>query len=454
MLRVSRVLHAGYVFEAGGARVAFDPIFESPFSGNCHAFPEVRFDLEAIRELELDAVFISHLHEDHCSLSSLDLLRRQTPIYVYCPQEELREMIRALGFTKVHALRLDQAVELGALAIIPRRALDAEIDAIFEIRAGDLNVLHVVDAWIDPATLEQLLARGRWDLVLWPFQTMRELEVLCPTRSAPATGLIPPEWAEQLRALAPRAVVASSCQFLLEPWSWYNQAFFPISYAGFRRQLAAIVPAAQVLRLDPGDALSLGPGGVLAAAPRLPWVEVIGDAEVDYDYQPELVPPPTSEIARRFPVSAAQVAVVEEYCRAGLLARYRGLGPSMEDYFSRPRRWRLSVYDHLGGVAHHHYLIAAETIELAPADGSPLGWTTELPAAKFYGALALGESLTSLYLRVNAGPIEGLPEVDVLEDPLIRCLFQGVFGAYQRAQLQRLSPSAASLPSRIDGRST
>ena len=455
MLRISRILHAGYLFEHEGLRVAFDPIFENPFSGNCHAFPEVRFDLEAIRALELDAVFISHVHEDHCSLMSLDLLRRETPIYVYCPQEALREMIRALGFHQVHALELDAPVELGPLEVIPRRALDAEIDAIFEIRAAGLNVLNVVDAWIDPGTLKQLVGRQCWDLVLWPFQTMRELEVLSPTRSSPASGLIPPEWVEQLRALAPRAVVASSCQFLLEPWSWYNQAFFPISYAGFRQQLLAILPEAPVLRLDPGAALRLGPGGRLEAAPPLSWVELRGDPEADYEYQPALIPPSTEEIARHFPVSAAQAAVVEEYCRTGLLERYRALGPSMEDYFSRPRRWRLSVYDHLGGVAHHHYTVADERIEPASAEGSEPEWSTEVPAAKLYGALALGESLSSLYLRINAAPIVGLPEtVDVLEDPLIRCLFQGVFGAYQRAQLRRLSQSAACLPRRMDGRST
>ncbi len=457
-LCISRILHAGYLFEHEGLSVAFDPIFENPFSGNCHAFPDVRFDREAIRRLELDAVFISHFHEDHCCLESLDLLRRETPIYVYCLNEALRDLIRALGFTHVHAIELDAPIALGALQIIPRRALDAEIDALFEIRAAGLHVLQVVDAWIDPATLEQLRQCPRWDLVLWPFQTMRELEVLTPTRSAPASGQLPPEWIEQLIALKPRAVVASSCQFQLEPWSWYNQAFFPISEAGFRRQVRAILPGAEVLRLNPGAAVRLDVDGLVGAEP-LPWIEVLGDPEGDYDYQPTLLAPPTAEIARRFPaLTSTQAEVVTEYCRRGLLARYRLLGPAMDDYFLRPRRWLLSVYDHRGEPTHYPYLLDDEAIEPGE-DGAWFDWTTEVPAAKLYGALELGESMTSMYLRINAGPIKTsrdaeLAAVDVLEDPLIRCLFQGVFGAYQRAQLRRLSHSAASLPSRIDGRST
>lgn len=457
-LCISRILHAGYLFEHEGLSVAFDPIFENPFSGNCHAFPDVRFDEEAIRRLELDAVFISHFHEDHCSLESLNLLRRETPIYVYCLDEALRAMIRALGFTQVHAIELDALIDLGALQIIARRALDAEIDALFEICAAGLHVLHVVDAWIDPATLDELRQRPRWDLVLWPFQTMRELEVLTPTRAAPASGELPPEWIEQLIALKPRAVVASACQFQLEPWSWYNQAFFPISVAGFRRQIQAILPAAEVLRLNPGAAIRLD-GDHVAPAEPLPWIEVLGDPEGDYDYQPALLPPPTAEIAQHFPaLSSAEAEVVADYCRRGLLARYRVLGPAMDDYFLRPRRWLLSVYDHRGEPTHYPYALDDEAIEPAE-DGAWFDWTTELPAAKLYGALELGESLTSMYLRINAGPIPAsldaaLASADVLEDPLIRCLFQGVFGAYQRAQLRRLSHSAASFPRRIEGRST
>ena len=165
-LRISRILHAGYVFEYDGPVVAFDTIFENPFSRNCHAFPQVEFDQEAIRNLKLDAVFISHFHDDHCSLESLDLLDRSTPIYLYCVFDELFDWIRELGFESVHSLKIDRAVQIGSIEITPRRALDADVDSLFQIRAGGFNVLNVVDSWIDAPPTYSLCAMGHGALAV------------------------------------------------------------------------------------------------------------------------------------------------------------------------------------------------------------------------------------------------------------------------------------------------
>ena len=164
-MKISRILHAGYVFESGATQILFDPVFENPFSRNCHAFPDARFDPAQIRALRPDAVFISHFHDDHCSMESLDLLDRATPIYLYCLFDELFAMLRALGFAKVQALAVDAPVTVGAFEVIPRRALEADVDSMFQIRAEGLNVLNVVDSWMDPQTLEQLKPYAPWDKI-------------------------------------------------------------------------------------------------------------------------------------------------------------------------------------------------------------------------------------------------------------------------------------------------
>jgi hypothetical protein len=440
-LTISRILHAGYVFECEGSRIAFDTIFENPFSRNCHAFPDVRFDEDLIRRERFDAIFISHFHDDHCSLESLALLDRATPLYIYCLFDELFDMVRQLGFSRVHALRLDEPVRVGAFEVIPREAMDADVDSMFQVRAAGLNVLNVVDSWIDEGTLARLAGEGPWDMVLWPFQTMRELEVLAPSRAATAPPELPAEWLAQLQVLAPRYVVPSSCQFQQEPWSWYNRAFFPISYAQFAQEVGAALPGAQVLRLDPSvsvrlDATSLQP------APPLAWVIPVGDQDVDYVYEGNAAPPSTADIARHFAaLTSAQQARVMDYCRVTLPAKY-GEVEAATDYFDQPRIWQLSVYDHLGQATRFRYRLdpgGARLIE----DAAPLGWATDIPAAKLYAALELGESLTSMYLRVNdsvfdADTERALADADVVDDPLIRCLFGDTFGAYQAAQLRRL----------------
>lgn len=442
-LKIARILHAGYIFEKGGVQVAFDPIFENPFSRNCHAFPQVQFNQNAIRDLRLDAVFISHYHDDHCSLESLDLLNRETPIYMYCHFDELFTMVRALGFTEVHSLRVDVGVQVGEIEIIPRRALDADVDVMFHVRTADLNVLNVVDSWIDSETLEQLSEFAPWDVVLWPFQTMRELEVLSPRRASVAAPTLPTEWIAQLRILRPKSIVPSSCQFKLEDWSWYNRAFFPISYRQFKAEIEASIPASRVLRLDPGCAIELSKESIEISKP-IAWIRTGGDADSDYDYRPMLPPPSTAEVARRFPaLDEKQIARVDEYCQVGLLEKYRSMDPTEQDFFTKARVWKLSLYDHDGLATEFFYRIEGARIERISDDAGQFSWQTEVPISKLYAALEDGETLTSMYVRINdlsfSSEIEDeISEIDVVEDPLIRCLFNGVFGSYQTAQLARI----------------
>lgn len=442
-LKVSRILHAGYVFECEETKIAFDPIFENPFSRNCHAFPSVRFDTEQIKTEKFDAVFISHYHDDHCSLDSLHLLDRRTPVYIYCVFEEMFDMIQRLGFQSVHRLQIDEPVRMGAMEIIPRRALDADVDSIFQIKAAGLNVLNVVDSWIDPETLSLLQNQKPWDLVLWPFQTMREIEVIAPRQAMKASGFLPQEWIEQLQVLSPRILVPSSCQFQMESWSWYNRAFFPISYRQFQEQVQTILSETEILRINPGVSFRLTADS-LEMSQALSWIVPIEKQDVDYVYDPDIKPPPTAEIAKRFvPLTNEQTERVLEYCGRGLLEKYKVMDPPLDEYFDQPRLWRLSVYDHQGDATHFHYRVEGSKIEPASVGDLPLAWTTEVSIAKLYAALELGEALTSMYLRINdtdfAPQIEKqIQDVDIVEDPLIRCLFNGVFGAYQAAQLRYL----------------
>lgn len=441
-LTISRILHAGYVFECAGTRIAFDTIFENPFSRNCHAFPAVRFAPDLIRQQHFDAVFISHFHDDHCSLESLDLLDRATPLYIYCLFDELFDMVRKLGFQHLHPLRLNEPVQVGPFDVIPREAMDADVDSMFQVKAAGLNVLNVVDSWIDDGTLAQLVEEGPWDMVLWPFQTMREIEVLAPSRAAAAPVALPDEWLPQLQALAPRYVVPSSCQFLQEPWSWYNRAFFPISYARFTKDVTAALPATQVIRLDPSVSVRLDATSLQPAAP-LDWVVPVGPQDVDYAYQGNTAAPPTAEIAQHFAaLTALQMARVLQYCRVELPAKY-GTVEAASDYFDEPRTWQLSLHDHEGNATRFRYRLEPGGPATLDDQAAAPGWTTEIPAAKLYAALEEGESLTSMYLRINDAVFDAeterqLADADVVDDPLIRCLFSDTFGAYQAAQLRRL----------------
>ncbi|WP_413289209.1 MBL fold metallo-hydrolase [Bdellovibrio sp. HCB337] len=403
----------------------------------------MRFDHNQIKALSLDAVFISHYHDDHCSLESLNLLDRKTPIYIYCLFEEMLELIRELGFTKVYSLDLDTPVNIGSIEVTPRRALDADVDSLYQIKAAGVNVLNVVDSWIDYSTLDLLVRKGSWDMILWPFQTMRELEVLAPSRSEPASLELPPEWIEQLQVLNPRYVVPSSCQFQMEDWSWYNQAFFPITYQQFQKEIATALPKTQVIRLNPSVSVSLSANGIETAS-SLSWVLPVGRQDLDYEYNPDIKPLTTAEIARHFePLTAEQTNLVYTYCTKGILDKYNSLEPAIDPYFDKPRLWQLAVYDHKGVAQNFCYSLYDGKIEFVGESASPIGWFTEVPIARLYTALQEGEALTSMYVRINhmvfTPTIENeIKHVDIMEDPLVRSLFNGEFASYQKAQLRRI----------------
>lgn len=445
-LTISRILHAGYLFECANTKIAFDPLFESPFSRNCYSFPPVTFDLEKVKKLKLDAVFISHFHDDHCSMESLNLIDRGTPIYIFCVFPEMLELIRQLGFTDVHALVLNHTVVVNTFRVTAKRALDADVDSIFYIQAAGLNILNVVDSWIDDEVMQDLLKIKKWDLILWPFQTMREIEVIAPRQATAASPLLPPEWLQQLGALNPKYLVPSSCQFQFESWSWYNRAFFPISYAQFTLQVRAALPAIEVCRLDPGISVQLDQQGLSGAA-SLDFIQHLSPPTLgylDYEYSPPLTLPPTAEVAKHFtPLDESQKSRILNYCKTELPERIRNLNESDDPYFKKTRTWRLRIYDHRGEVQNFFYKICGNQIESLTKVPNELHWTTEVPAAKLWAALELGESLTSMYLRVNdydfsdATKID-LRDIDIIDDPLIRSLFNGAFASYQIAQLKKI----------------
>lgn len=437
-MKISRILHAGYLLESKGTQIAFDTIFETPFSRNCHAFPKVSFDQTQIQNLKLDAVFISHFHDDHWSMDSLALLDKETPIYGFCVFEEFFALTKKLGFKKVHSLKLNQPVQIGSFMVTPRRALDEDVDSLFQIQTEGLNILNVVDSWIDYETLDLLVQQGPWDLIMWPFQTMREMEVLSPSRAEPAFRELPPEWIEQLKLLKPQYIIPSSCQFQMEEWSWYNKAFFPITYAQFKNEITQALPSAEVVRLDPSLSIELSKENVSASA-ALPWMKLLAGESVDYAYDPNQSIPATAEIAKKLePVSEGIRSRVQKYCRIEILDRYSSLEEPEDSYFNKPFIWQLSVYDNDGKAEIFYNLIEQGKIQPTTAQkgAQPIGWQTEVPMVKLYAALEQGESLTSMYIRINDGP--GAPDADIMQDPLVRCLFDGIFAGYQKAQLRNM----------------
>lgn len=446
-MKITRVLHAGYIFEEGSSKIIFDPIFENPFSVNCHAYPNVEFDLEKIQQLKFDAVFISHFHDDHCSFESLNLLKRSTPICIYCLNEEMLNLIRQLGFENVHSLQLSETVCIGSLKVTPHRALDEEVDCIFQISSETVNVLNVVDSWIDYEKVKEL-SSIQWNLILWPFQTMRELEVLSPSRFEKASGDIPFEWVEQLQSLKPLNLIPSSCQFINEKWSWYNYAFYPISYQKFISQMQKALQNTQIFKLHSGASIKLSSSNQLNGLESVDWITPVGSQDVDYEYKAHLQIPSPSEVASHFQsLTASQKENLDVFCDEKILNELQKIDFSSEPYFQQEGFvWRLKIYEDSGsGIKVYNYRRIQDGFELVKdcvVDES-ICWLTEISDYKLWCALYEAEAMTSLYIRINDCRLapakeKSLKEITLTEDPLLRVLYDNRYASYQKKQLTRI----------------
>jgi hypothetical protein len=113
--------HQGWMFQTDRAAVLVDPLLCDDF-GAAHAleyrvWPPRVFDFAQFPRL--DAVVLSHEHDDHFDLPSLAKLDRAIPVYLSARSSRAaRRILETMGFT-VHALVPGVPVRFGDLEVMP-----------------------------------------------------------------------------------------------------------------------------------------------------------------------------------------------------------------------------------------------------------------------------------------------------------------------------------------------
>jgi L-ascorbate metabolism protein UlaG (beta-lactamase superfamily) len=109
-VRVSYVGHATVLLELGGCRLLTDPLLRSQIGPLRRVAPAPdRAGLDG-----LDAVLISHIHQDHLDLPSLRRLPHQVPLVG--PRGAAGELLRA-GRREVHELAVGESIEFGRVRV-------------------------------------------------------------------------------------------------------------------------------------------------------------------------------------------------------------------------------------------------------------------------------------------------------------------------------------------------
>ncbi len=116
MFEVTFLGHQGWLLRTATTAILIDPLLTERFGHGGllgSVFPPRRIDLPAFPSI--DAVILSHEHDDHFDIPSLHRLERSIPIYLSARASgAAREILGAMG-ASVHPLQADQTLEIGDL---------------------------------------------------------------------------------------------------------------------------------------------------------------------------------------------------------------------------------------------------------------------------------------------------------------------------------------------------
>lgn len=251
-IRITYVGHATLLIEIDGVRVLTDPLLRDRvgFLYRQGAPIESIWKQEERKELDVDAVLISHLHWDHLDLPSLQLLDRQTHLIV---PRGAASLLSKLGFKHISEMSVHETVKVGAIEIQATYAKHngsripfiQSADCLGFLLRGRQQIYFAGDTDLFPemATLSDDL-----DLALLPVwgwgPTLRGGH-LDPSRAAQA-----------LTMLRPRLTIPIHWgTFLPFGYAWLQPRFFSQPPHKFKREAQKLAPEVGVHIVQPGKIL-------------------------------------------------------------------------------------------------------------------------------------------------------------------------------------------------------
>ncbi|MEJ7732858.1 MAG: MBL fold metallo-hydrolase [Polyangiaceae bacterium] len=293
--------HAMWLVDAGGLRIAFDPLLEASHHGGVfETFPGRRVDAAGLRP---DFVVVSHRHPDHFDVASLRALAAaDADTVLLSPDTLVVEAGRRLGFRTAHVVPPGTLVELPGVRMCTTPSVDAEECGALLGHAG-VTVWNQVDsAPGDAARIAEVVAAalgavGRpaaasVDLAMLRWQPLREVAAaLGETTAFPfdVYGAL----LDEAAAAGARAVVPAAAGVRHASWCGdLNGSVYPISEARFRADLSRRAPGTRVMAATLGGRYCVGPDGVeLHEAPLPSWLDVAAPAPDPRAYLPLEWPP-------------------------------------------------------------------------------------------------------------------------------------------------------------------
>jgi hypothetical protein len=247
--------HAGWLVEAGGLRLLFDPLLGDTLHGGVHVVhPPRRIDIDGLRP---DMIVISHVHPDHFDVPSLARLARRYPdVPVLTADPLVASSCRRLGFRTASVLPDRKQLAIGGLTLWTTPSKSDVQEWGMVVDDGHTRVWNQVDSVTDAADCRGLRdATGGIGLVVAQWSPLREIEAV----TGGSLGFPTAPWADKLASLAalgaPTVCPAAAGFRHADPFAWRDAHVFPVTEAMLARDLATIDPMLQVLPCPIGATL-------------------------------------------------------------------------------------------------------------------------------------------------------------------------------------------------------
>jgi L-ascorbate metabolism protein UlaG (beta-lactamase superfamily) len=160
--------HASILVRLNGKTLLFDPVLaKPPHLGSWLFYPEMEMDR---RMLEVDAVLVSHQHQDHYDAEFLKMLPATTPIYILDGRPQFAALLEGEGIAYT-LLPAETLTDLGdGIQVIGINHEYNGIDAALAVSNGQFTVYHGNDCFVSNDKLDVVLAAfPRIDVACIPF---------------------------------------------------------------------------------------------------------------------------------------------------------------------------------------------------------------------------------------------------------------------------------------------